>query len=78
MSSKLEIPKKKPNHFFIFDKTKYTEVKYLTQHELSENWQQVIPNYNNHKLISNNFPSSIILELLSLKIFKSFFKNPHL
>lgn len=55
MSSKLEIPKKKPNHFFILDRkeNKYDEVKYLNQHELSEGWYQVIPNYNNHKLINH-------------------------
>lgn len=55
MSSKLEIPKKKPNHFFILDKkeNKYNEVKYLTQHELSEGWHQVIPNHNTHKLINH-------------------------
>lgn len=55
MSSKLEIPKKKPNHFLILDKkeNKYNEIKYLTQHELSEGWHQIIPNYSNHKLINH-------------------------
>jgi len=46
---------RKPNHFCVFDKKsgEYTEIKYLSQHELSEGWQQVIPNSNKKKLMNH-------------------------
>lgn len=55
MILKVEIPKKKPNHFYIFDKKKgqYNEVKYLTQYELAEGWRQKVPNKSNKKLINH-------------------------
>ncbi len=55
MTSKVEIPKKKPNHFYILDKKKreYVEMKYLTQNELAEGWIQVMPQNGNSKLINH-------------------------
>ncbi len=52
---KVEIPKRKQNYFFVFDKAnrKYNEVKYLNQHELAEGYQQIIPHNNNKKLINH-------------------------
>ena len=53
--STVEIPKRKQNHFFVFDKinNKYNEVKYLNQHELSEGYRQIIPQTTNKKLINH-------------------------
>ena len=55
MTSKVELPKKKPNHFYVLDRSKgeYHEVKYLTQHELAEGWQQVVPSSGEKKLINH-------------------------
>ena len=55
MTSKVEIPKKKPNHFYILDKNnnQYNEVKYLTQHELEEGWHQRVPNKSDKKLVNH-------------------------
>jgi hypothetical protein len=55
MTSKLELPKKKPNYFYILNRTerKYNEVKYLTQSELAEGWKQKFPKYGNPKLVNN-------------------------
>lgn len=55
MTVKIEIPKKKPNHFYILDKNKseYIEVKFLTQHELADGWTQIIPNTNEKKLVNH-------------------------
>uniref|UniRef100_A0A6C0D8Y0 Uncharacterized protein n=1 Tax=viral metagenome TaxID=1070528 RepID=A0A6C0D8Y0_9ZZZZ len=54
MSLKVEIPKKKPNHFIVYkqDNT-FEEVKYLTQNELAEGWEQVVPHYGEKKLINH-------------------------
>lgn len=55
MTSKVEIPKKKPNYFYILDKknNQYNEIKYLTQYELSEGWQQKISHNSNKKLVNH-------------------------
>jgi hypothetical protein len=55
MTSKVEIPKKKPNHFYVLDKKKreYVEIKYLTQNELAEGWIQVMSQNGNSKLINH-------------------------
>lgn len=55
MSSKLELPKKKLNYFYILDKNKceYNEIKYLSQNELAEGWKQQFPKRGNKKLINN-------------------------
>jgi len=55
MTSKVELPKKKPNHFYVLNKNKgeYNEVKYLTQHELAEGWRQVVPTNCEKKLINH-------------------------
>jgi hypothetical protein len=55
MTLKVEIPKKKPNHFYVLDKknSQYIEVKYLTQHELAEGWQQKVPNKSDKKLVNH-------------------------
>lgn len=55
MTTTIEIPKKKPNHFYIFDKinSQYIQVKYLTQHELADGWQQKVPNKSDKKLINH-------------------------
>jgi len=73
MISKVEIPKKKPNHFYVFDKknNKYNEVKYLTQNELAEGWKQVLPNRGNKKLI-NHF--SVTLAFLPEQFWKKLIK----
>ena len=55
MTARVEIPKKKPNNFNIYDKqsNKFTEVKYLSQQELAEGWEQNIPSYNEKRLINH-------------------------
>jgi hypothetical protein len=55
MTTRVEIPKKKPNNFNIYDKqnNKFTEVKYLSQQELAEGWEQNIPSYNEKRLINH-------------------------
>jgi hypothetical protein len=69
MTSKVELPKKKPNHFYILNKQKneYTEVKYLTQHELAEGWRQIVPRANERKLV-NHF--SVTLAFLPEQFWK--------
>lgn len=54
-NSKHEIPKRKPNHFYIFNKEekKLQEIKYLSQKELSEGWRQVIHRSNNKKRLNH-------------------------
>lgn len=61
--------KKRLNHFCVFNKTnnEYNEIKYLTQHELSEGWKQKIPYINDKKLI-NNF--SVTLAFLPEQLWK--------
>ncbi len=43
---KIEIPKRKPNHFFVYNtqQNKYDEIKYISQKELADGFRQVIPN----------------------------------
>jgi hypothetical protein len=55
MSVKIEIPKKKPNYFNVYDKheKKYNEVKFLTQQEIAEGWLQVLPQYADKNLINH-------------------------
>ena len=55
MILKVELPKKKPNHFYILDKTKkeYTEIKYLNQYELADGWKQKVPNRGIKKMINH-------------------------
>ena len=55
--STLQIPKRKPNHFIIYDNTlkKYKEIKYITQTELAEGYQQIIPNGIINKKLINHF-----------------------
>jgi hypothetical protein len=45
---KAEIPKRKPNHFFVYNKkdNKYNEIKYISQQDLADGFRQVIPNIN--------------------------------
>jgi hypothetical protein len=56
--TKVEIPKRKANHFFVFDNNagKYNEVKYLSQTELAEGFRQVMPDCNiKVKKLMNHF-----------------------
>ena len=55
MTSKVELPKKKPNHFYVFDKKKslYNEIKYLNQHELADGWTQILPQCGDKKLVNH-------------------------
>jgi hypothetical protein len=55
MTTMVEIPKKKPNFFYILDKKKnqYNEIKYLSQNELADGWNQLMPHKYNDKLINN-------------------------
>jgi len=55
MSNKVEIPKKRPNYFNVYDKvnSKFTEIKYLSQQEIADGWEQVIPYYKDKRL--NNY-----------------------
>jgi hypothetical protein len=55
MTNKNDLPKKKPNYYCIYDKTekKFKEIKYLSQQELAEGWEQIIPQCNNKKLINH-------------------------
>ena len=52
MSTKVEIPKKKPNYFNLYDKkdNKFIEIKYLSQQELAEGWEQKIPSESQQEL----------------------------
>ena len=70
---KQDRPKRKPNHFFIYNKTenKLEEVKYSSQKDLSEGWRQVMPKMNNKKLL-NNF--SITLCFLPDYLWSSLYK----
>lgn len=76
MTKKIDIPKKKQNFFFVYDlkKNEYNEIKYLTQHELSDGWIQKIPQSSNNKLI-NHFnitlaylPENLWTKLKKIKI----------
>lgn len=55
MTARVEIPKKKPNYFNVYDKKdkKFIEIKYLSQQELAEGWEQEIPSCNEKKLINH-------------------------
>ena len=55
MTPKVELPKKKPKHFYLFDKKKYeyNEVPYLTQHELADGWQQIVSYVSEKKLVNH-------------------------
>jgi len=78
---KVEIPKRKPNHFFVFDKenSKYNEVKYISQKELALGFRQVLPcifiskkkesNNNKRKYLINHF--SVTLCFLPEYLWKS-------
>lgn len=73
-STTQDMPKKKLNHFLVYNKSsnKYDEIKYLTQSELSEGWNQVMPNYTNKKLINHfNIILAFLPEHLWLKIKKT-------
>jgi hypothetical protein len=72
-NSKQEKPKRKPNHFLIYNKSenKLQELKYLSQKDLSEGWRQVMPKMNNKKLL-NNF--SITLCFLPDYLWSSLYK----
>jgi hypothetical protein len=48
--SKIEVPKKRPNYFNVYNKDKYVEVKYLSQQEIADGWEQVIPYYKDKRL----------------------------
>ena len=68
--NKVDIPKKKPNYFCVYNKNKqkYEEIKYLNQQELADGWNQVISSRSNKKLI-NHF--SLTLAFLPEKYWKS-------
>jgi len=78
---KVEIPKRKPNHFFVFDQknNKYNEVKYISQSELAQGFRQVLPdvfiskkkesNINKRKYFINHF--SVTLCFLPEYLWKS-------
>lgn len=55
--AKVEIPKRKSNHFFVFNnkQNKYDEVKYISQKDLADGFRQVIPNIiiNKKKELNN-------------------------
>lgn len=55
MNSKIEIPKRKPNYFYIFNKkeNKYDDVKYLNQTCLAEGYIQIMPTNGIKKLINH-------------------------
>lgn len=74
MLSSVEVPKKKSNYFCVYNKKaqQFVEVKYLNQHELAEGWEQVIPNYNEKKLI-NHF--SVTLAYLPSKFWHKLHKQ---
>jgi hypothetical protein len=75
MSVKVDIPKKKPNHFCVYNhrENNYSEVRYLTQQELAEGWVQVIPNNSEKKLI-NHF--NVTLAYLPESLWGSLRKDP--
>jgi hypothetical protein len=69
MTSKVELPKKKPNHFYILNRKKdeYIEVKYLSQHELADGWKQIVSRTCDKKLV-NHF--SVTLAFLPEQFWK--------
>lgn len=74
MSSKLEIPKRKPNHFYVYDKNKnkYNDIKYISQNTMSKGFIQIIPQIGPKKLI-NHF--NITLAFLPPHLWKKIKKN---
>lgn len=55
MSTKVEIPKKKPNYFIVYNKkeNKYDEVKFSSQQEIADGWVQVLPIIVDKNLINH-------------------------
>lgn len=53
MFQKIEIPRKKLDFFNCYNKleSKYDEIKFLNQEELSEGWIQIIPSFADKNLI---------------------------
>lgn len=51
---KYDIPKCKANYFYVFNHNtcKFNEIKYLSQSELADGWEQVYPKNKNRKLIN--------------------------
>ena len=74
MNSKVEIPKRKPNYFYVYNKkeNKYDDVKYLSQTCLAEGYIQIMPNACIKKLI-NHF--SITLSFLPEHLWCKLKKN---
>jgi hypothetical protein len=74
MQELYKIPKKKLNHFILYNKynKEYEEVKYLTQNDLAEGWQQIIPRSNKKNFI-NHF--SITLAHLPRHLWTKLKKN---
>lgn len=74
MTLKVEIPKKKPNYFNVYNlkDNKYIEVKYLSQQELAEGWEQIIP-YSGEKKLINHF--SVTLAFLPKKFWNKLKKD---
>lgn len=77
MSSKMEIPKKKPNYFIVYNKAdkQYDEVKFLSQQEIAEGWVQILPQFGDKNLI-NHFSVTLAFlpEMYWCKI-RKYYKN---
>lgn len=55
--NKQQLPKRKPNHFIIYDNTlhQYKEIKYISQNDLAEGYRQVMPSGIINKKLINHF-----------------------
>lgn len=68
---KVEIPKRKPNHFFVFDikNNKYNEIKYISQTELAQGFRQVLPRFSiTKKKESNNNKRKYLINHFSVTL----------
>ncbi len=55
MTYKVDLPKKKPNHFYVYNKKekKYDDIKYISQNTIAEGYIQVMPKFSPKKLINH-------------------------
>jgi hypothetical protein len=52
MKTPNDIPKRKPNHFFVYNikACKYDEIKYISQYDLAEGYRQILPKCNSKNI----------------------------
>jgi len=77
MTVKVEIPKKKPNYFNVYNRkeNKYDEIKFLSQQEIAEGWCQVLPYFGNKNLINHFSVTLAFLPEMYWSKIQKYFKN---